>query len=154
MKRIPIDECPAGAEIDELAMRTLVEANELCHEYGWWKNSEGKTIIPACYDCNGEPTFSPSRYIGAAWDLIEDRKRCDFTDEYAISINYIFSESIDIHTAEWQVEFAGSTSDEFRGAMGEAGELPLAITRAYLKARGIKFVEAPDEERSGCQNLT
>lgn len=170
MKRIPINEAPAGMWLDLAAaeaanyirvpfktakktppelsgMDTTVERYVFFFVDSWARYSMEEGVWRRRHGAGDFWLWQPSSSFEAAMDLIEDRKRCDFDEAYAISMNYIFSDAFGICVGEWQVEFAGSThSDEFDSAIGEAGKLPLAITRAYLIARGIESVEVSGEE--------
>ena len=130
MKQIPVDECPAGRGID-LAVEE-VSGRIACdqwifelHPQGYIKNC----YHDACYPINYPPQYS--RNIEAAWGLI-----------YQMGIRY--APSI-YQIAQWYCNFLVD-GERIESCAITA---PLAITRAFLKAKGIKFVEVPDETNTG-----
>lgn len=123
MKRIPIDECPAGPEIDAAAGRVL----------GWQRASDGFTRTWLSPGGSRIPNddWIPSTDIAAAWELaINPPESSNHVAVYLLSV----SQNI---TGDWRARFGEQSM-----AIGDTA--PLAITRAYLKAKGIKFVEVEE----------
>jgi len=119
MKQIPVDECPAGVEIDAAVAKAI----------GWQKITIGpgaeNKLMASGRDLDNRirVVLQFSQDIEAAWELWEDVKKkvwADFIDEL-----------------EWRAD-TSCTFDVLRYIT------PLTITRAYLKAKGVEFVEVPE----------
>jgi len=146
MKRIPIDECPAGPEIDAAVAKAryseielvidlehgLIATSEtrLCEslESGWigWKSTLNGEVESFCLKL-----LKYSTDITEAWELVDGAGI-----QHAPSIYRI---------ARWYCNFMvdGEQIESW------ATTAPLAIIRAFLKAKGIEFVEVPDETNTG-----
>lgn len=146
--KVSVDKCPAGPEMDTAVAKARGWKKVECDGLWYWADptvdewhtnrvADSKNVHG--YELEDTHVWSPSTGIADAHDLIENRKRHDFTDAYAISMNYVFDG--DTGGADWVVEFASSSDSTFKSADDMAPELPHAISRAYLRARGIEYVE-------------
>ena len=126
--KVPVDECPAGAVMDAAVARVLgYECT--CDEDG------------APFDCPihcDDVPHTKSRYstdIAAAWEpwlqLTEEEPH-----SWAMYSSKDGCVQIEHHPENWAREFGA-------GDVMAYGLAPLAICRAFLKARGIEFVEVP-----------
>ena len=153
MKRIPVDECPAGIEIDVAVARVRHSEINLVVDFehgliatsqerlaealreGWigWDISEDKPIR----FCIKLSKYSTD--IITAWELVELEKIAVIPLKSDRWLAIPYSTIPDDYTA-YKIDLMD----------GEiASTAPLAITRAFLKAKGIKFVEVPDETNTG-----
>jgi hypothetical protein len=159
MKRIPIDECPAGPALDAAAGKALGwteyeidglrfwQAPAQEEQPGEWE-STGYFIYPTHSDLHfelpahlrlygGKGTWRPSKDIAAAWELVEDL--------YKQAGEWISTTRS--HKGNYCAGVIGTVSDwDWWEYSSEADTAPLAITRAYLKAKGVEFVEVPDDK--------
>ena len=115
MPKIPVDECPAGLAMDAAVAECL-----------GWKRCPGEKIdhwIPPDFDMPIVRSWSTD--IAAAWELAELCKHGRFGVGWSESWVVPYCVLGDIHIY--------------------AETVPLAICRAFLKARGGTHVEVPDE---------
>jgi len=98
MKQIPVDECPAGGEMD--------------------------AAVAKVRQCTEDP--KPSIDPNAAWELMKVSG-----------------------LGKVEIITFGPWSETFLEFGIIRGPDPLAITRAYLKVKGVEFVEVPDETNTG-----
>lgn len=149
MKRIPVDECPAGRAIDVAVAIAGYDKNLVVDfEYGLIATSKMRlrealesgwigwdSILKgeAGSFCLESPKYSTD--IVAAWDLmrLESMAIIPLKSDRWLAIPY--SAIPDDYTA-YKIDL---TDGEI------ASTAPLAIARAYLKARGVEFVEVPEE---------
>ena len=120
--KVKVDAAPAGAALDRIVALTqgLHEGDD-----GTWRNSQDRFVHPPIRGGRaGQPIWCPSGNIGAAFDLLPPDKMIGFDS--------ILKKWIVWHI----VSYDGPT--EFT----EADTAPLAIVRAFLKARGITEIEA------------
>ena len=140
MKQILVDECPVGVEIDAVVAEMVgdpgyfsdyVVINGTRKDIETWisKDWTPEEPPPGCYA--GEMPYGYSIDIWSAWELI-DRMGM----QYAPSIYQI---------ARWYCSFLVD-GERIESCATTA---PLAITRAFLRAKGIEFVEVPDETNTG-----
>jgi len=118
MPKIPIDECPAGPEMDAAV------AEVLGFKTKWFEYPDGSKILLLCDERDNWrsiPAYSANN-IAAAWELVEkERMRIGWTEA-------------------WDVPYAAC-----RELICEyADKHPLAICRAFLKANGVEHVEVPE----------
>ena len=130
MKQIPVDECPAGIYLDVAVTKAQYHGEHLVIDFKHRLFSTSDRAI-SC--------IKLSRYstdIAAAWELVEILYR---QAEEWISIARDSS-------GNYWAGVIGSVSDwDWWKYSSVAGTVPLAITRAYLKAKGVEFVEVPEE---------
>ncbi len=112
MKRIPIDECPAGLAIDAAVAEVYTGPG-----------IKLRVVLE---------TFCPSTDIAAAWELVEHWMAENKENTFDIVSNQE-------PKLRWLAFFESDKSMI-------ADTAPLAITRAYLKAKGVEFIEVPDNE--------
>lgn len=122
MKRIPVDECPAGPWLD--AAVAEAQGKIACDR---WSpvNFPEPGYIKVCWHDNCYPANYPAQYsrnIAAVWELVDE-----------------------MYEEEDQEIFSRFMKEWMRAGLGPAHLTVLRITRAYLKAKGIKFVEVPEE---------
>lgn len=126
MKRIPIDKCPAGPELDMAVEK--VRGKVACDQWtpvnypksGYIKNCQHDDCYPVDYPAQY------SRNIAAAWELV------DLALEYA---------------NDFELQWDGAKEGWmcYITEPAKARTAPLAIARAYLKANDIEFIEVPDD---------
>jgi len=154
MKQIPIDECPAGPELDAAVAKAryseielvidlehgLIATSEtrLCEslESGWigWESILKGEAESFCLKL-----LKYSTDITEAWELMELEKMAIIPLKSDRWLAIPYSAIPDDYTA-YRIDLAD----------GEiASTAPLAITRAYLKAKGVEFVEVADETNTG-----
>jgi hypothetical protein len=129
MKRIPIDECPASTALD--AAVEEVQGNATCARHY-------------------------SRDIAAAWGLAEwilEHMNYDSCSSYVQHGYAQFS----FHALKWShskwppVEngevytVTGEAKPDFKLDQCGVTVLPLAITRAFLRANEVEYIEVPDD---------
>lgn len=132
MPKIPVDECPAGPEMDaavaealDLTLqrrdgetRWLYLAGIYASEQDDWAEHEDWRWVP-----------SYSTDIAAAWELAEWATR-----------NLFFRPGLCVPIASDNREWSCTFGAEENRAYGET--VPLAICRAFLKANGVEYIEA------------
>ena len=164
MKQIPVDECPAGSWLNvAVAIAQGWKYHKKCdrcfispkHVYDDRKyigdNWDSTQCHPYIEDTNGNryslcpdghsnsldiiSLSSWSTDIASAWELVELEKMAviPLKNDQWLAIPY--SAIPDDYTT-YKIDL---TDGEI------ASTAPLAITRAYLKARGVEFVEIPEE---------
>ncbi len=126
MNRIPIDECPAGPEIDAIAAKVLGWQIASDSFFRAWLSPGGSRI--------SNDDWIPSADIATAWKLVEEEDL--FAEHYLVKnegSHYVMCPKC-IGFGEWPEYYRGADSNP-----------ALVITRAYLKAKGVEFVEVADE---------
>jgi len=129
MKQIPIDECPAGTYLDVAVAKAQYHGEHLVIDFKHRLFSTSDRAI-SC--------IKLSRYstdIAPAWELVEE-----LHDQ---SIFMCLSDENDLY--EWYCGLTNAIDDRTISFEIGADTAPLAITRAYLKAKGVEFVEVADE---------
>ncbi|MGD8499539.1 MAG: hypothetical protein PVJ86_02765 [Phycisphaerales bacterium] len=137
--KVPVDECPAGPEIDAAV------AQALGYEVQWSPQPDGFRApiylvgtITWYDDGVDRPhwTIVPnySLEIAAAWELIERLK--DKAFDVSLEIRWDFSCWAACFFGDWTSGYGG---DAIYRAEGETA--PLTISRAFLKANGMEYVE-------------
>lgn len=124
MKRILVSKCPCGREIDAAVMRVM--GWERSRDGGWWKlSSDGKRLELDKY-------VSPSFNMRYAWFL---------ATELSIAV-------IPLQSGRWRATAHNAIPDDYTAytiidlSNGEVAEIAsLAICRAYLRAKGVEYVE-------------
>lgn len=151
MTKIPIGECPAGPALDAAVIRTLwsEKVDSLVVDFKHMLFASGEDRLQESLDSGGVgvdnivmgeaesfclklPEFSTD--IAAAWRLAEQ-----------LAIDYEF------YIVNYKTERIRGWCANYRRYQQEwnsidADTAPLAITRAYLKVRGVEFVEIPNDE--------
>jgi len=126
MKQIPVDECPAGIYLDVAVAKAQYHGEHLVIDFKHRLFSTSDRAI-SC--------IKLSRYsidIAAAWILAPD---------------VLFDYELRCWIKAWQTGncvWDREGNGEFL-VNSEADAAPLVITRTYLKAKGIEFVEIPEE---------
>ena len=138
MTRVPIDQAPAGPALDAAV------AGAQGKRVKWMENAIGLSAWPAYFaglmssrdtdwisqaDWRGVPEYSTD--IAAAWELME-AKRAEMMAKDWIDFCDILKELI-LRNSGWRDVYALLS-----------GLTPLAITRAYLKAKGVETIDIPD----------
>jgi hypothetical protein len=128
--KVKVDAVPACYALDSAV--AIAQGLHIDNLVGYWKNDAGESVHPACVGCNSTPTWHPSGDIKAAWELVKELA-CGY--EYELTI---------INQPKSWVIYCGhpGTISE----VTEADTAPLAITRAFLKARGVTEIEAEWQE--------
>lgn len=142
MKRIPINECPAGAEIDAAVEEAqgrpgyfsdYVIINEKRYDIETWIRKPWTPEQPQPGQRIGRMPRKYSTDIQAAWELVESR----IAENEKNVFDVVSSREPGLR---WMAFF--DRGKKVRSAMADTA--PLAITRAYLNAKGVVFVEVPE----------
>lgn len=150
MPKIPVDEAPAGPWLDAAVAQALGHLVAHQPDFGRWFIASDADALQEGLNhgefweditdpvrvryCSTMPKYS-SR-IEAAWELVEKLVpdfRCDLTSRY--------NHSPERNMVEWGASFVG----EGGHFVGYAPDAPLAIARAYLKAKGMTEIETQEE---------
>jgi hypothetical protein len=129
--KIPVDECPAGPEMDAAMAKVLAG-----HSFdGTGKIENRDSIISEFCKICGKPKgyhgYDNYRRIENAWRLIEILRSSD----KHISITLPIGQGYEVWVRE---AMSLGLSDGLRTVVDT---LPLAICRAFLKANGVEFIE-------------
>jgi len=134
MKRVPISECPAGPWLDAAVAKAIgYEVNGASVDDTFYPAGCIKSGEFVSFNRNLGAWWSPSTDITAAWELVEEgdllvenflTKNED--DKYVICHKY--------HGfGEWPEYYEGNDED-----------VSLVIARAFLRAKGVEYVEIPE----------
>lgn len=125
--RISVDEYPAGYWLDIACAQAIGYAGDDVHEFNFLQKPLYRNYQP----------FKPSTDIAIADQLIDRLAR----DGYLVAVYY--GPSSNGNRA--RVEMVAFDSERC-GINSEAQTRPLAITRAFLKARGVEYIEIQDKD--------
>jgi hypothetical protein len=141
MPKIPIDECPAGPAMDAAVAKALGWVKVECDGIYYWSDpsvDEWHTDrIASIYSTVGHKlegaiVWSPSTDIAAAWELLPRMQSA-----YGILLA-LLHDVTECKIMKDDKPIIGRAEDE------KTEPSSLAISRAFLKARGIEFIEMPE----------
>ena len=121
--RIPIDDCPAGSALDAAAARAMGKP--------WKKPIHGSCCM--CHTCG-------------YW---YDECQCGYSEDDSMALTLVDAQ---VATEDWGFAVTREPYEEWRAVFwldsflrdAKAPARPLAITRAFCRARGITEIEVPD----------
>lgn len=154
MPKIPVDECPAGPEMDA----AVAEALGQCGHYLKPENGSGQYKCVKCEQRfaglaykEGYSVKSYSTDIAAAWELVDWMHRriseAESGNESTLSFNTKLYQRLQLFAwsngEEWLASFDRRNIAGFsNGFVSIADSVQLAICRAFLKANGVTHIEA------------
>jgi len=155
MKQIPVDECPAGPELDAAVAKAM----------GWQKITIGPGAENKLIASGRDPdnrirvVLQFSQDIAAAWGLGEWILEHTNFESCSSYVKYDYAQFM-FHVQKGSGDWPPVAYGEIYTAAGEADPdyklnqcgitvLPLAITRAFLKANEVEYVEVADETNTG-----
>jgi len=130
MSKISVDDFPSGPRLDAEVARILgwTELQEMKHCDDWkGKNPEGHPYMIPRYSMD----------IGAAWKLVERITQKEFLSVITLYLD---------ESATVSFEDCSTKNIRCASILADGSTIPLAITRAFLKANGVKEIEVKNDE--------
>jgi len=129
MPKIPIDQAPAGPEMDAAVAKVLGLS-----EFNDWPE-RWEHIISHNWN---ETLYSTD--IAAAWELVENIAQDGWRLELRAKL--LHREAIRGYSLSFDKLMDDSTLDYI--CISECSSVALAICRAFLKANGVEYIEVPE----------